>query len=132
MSSNGTLGVRRSDLLQVIEEMLSSKLGKARPELTRYAINNNAQVAAKLYNISQFTNYNFDYVAEAVQNLGNAQAVQNLDITSQLLLAIDKEGLKLLKEQQDKSTDAKKDSKPKTINNPEDLDISQDEQEIEQ
>lgn len=130
--SNNQLGTKRSDLLQLIEEMLSAKLGKSRPELILYAINENASITAKLYNLKQFTNYNFDYVAEAVQNIGNAEAISKFDLTSQLLIAINQEGLKMLKQQKEGSTD-KDDSesgKTKIVKNPEDLDVEQDEQEV--
>lgn len=77
----------RADIATIIEDYLARKLGINRPELIDYSLNIHATVLAKLTAQKNTLGYNFDFVAETVKGLGNAESVKALDTTSQLILA---------------------------------------------
>lgn len=81
----------RADIVTILEEFLSRRLGQNKPNLSHFAINAHATVVAKLQNQSNFLGYDFGFIAEAVENLGNAEAVKTMDATAQLILSTTKQ-----------------------------------------
>jgi len=110
----------KADLITIIEDMLSRRLGIVKPELIDYSLNEYAVIEGKLDNQEDFLGYDMSLMKRAIHRVGNAEAITKLDVTSQLILATTR-----------KPEDKKKAKKPlkhentKTINNSEQLDLTE-------
>ena len=85
MSDKGHL--QKADIITIVEEYLSRRLGLSNPTLKDSAINKHANITCKLSNCQTFIGYDLSFAKTAVKNLGNAEAVHELDTTNQLIIA---------------------------------------------
>lgn len=77
----------RADIVTMIEDFLTRKLSNTKPELAHYALNTHAVILAKLRNQRKYLGYDFSFIEESIENLGNAEAIKTLDTTAQLILS---------------------------------------------
>lgn len=76
----------KTEIITIIEDFLTHKLGFIAPELAEYSLNKYRRITAKLRTAQQQLGYNFDFIIESINTLGNAEAVGDMDLTSQLIL----------------------------------------------
>jgi len=76
----------RADIVTMIEDFLVRRLSISQPEFKKYGLNVHATVLAKLRNQRKYLGYNFSFIEDTVQTLGNAEAIKTLDSTAQLIL----------------------------------------------
>ena len=76
----------KAEIITIIEGYLTHKLSFTEPELAEYSLNKYRRITAKLRTAQKQLGYNFDFIIEGINALGNAEAIGDMDINSQLIL----------------------------------------------